>query len=159
MTLRAVTELILALGAVLLLARDIRRAWLDPLRRPITLFIAAMFAALLIGVLGGRTHPSPWWLVLPGSVLGWEVARGWRQAPRCHLWEGGIGAFSLSLLLAATGLETENPSLAATLLTVAIAAAVAGTGLLWRSHRREARPWRVGDTNHYERRSALRPRG
>ena len=41
MTLQAVVELVLAVGAVLLLARDMRRAWLDQLRRPITLLVAA----------------------------------------------------------------------------------------------------------------------
>lgn len=159
MALRTVTELILAIGAMFLLARDMRRAWLDQLRRPITLLMAALVAALLLGVLGGRPHPSPWWLVLPGSVLGWEVARGWRRAPRCHLWEAGVGAFAASLLLAASALGLGDGNLAAALLAAAAAAAVAGAGLLWRSHRREARPWRVGDTSHYERRFAQRPPG
>jgi hypothetical protein len=156
MTLRTVTELILAIGAVLLLARDLHRVWLDQLRRPITLLMAALVAALLIGVFGGRPHPSSWWLVLPGCVLAWEVARGWRRTPRCHLWEAGIGAFSASLLFAAIGLGLGDRSLAGGLLTVAAAAAVAGVGLLWRSHRREGRPWRAGDTSHYERRAHLR---
>src|SRR5215216_2233193 len=104
MAFRTVTELILALGAVFLLARDLRRAWLDQLRRPVTLLVAALIAGLLIGALGGRPHPSPWWLALPGSVLAWEVGRGWRRAPRCHLWEAGVGAFAASFLLAAVGL-------------------------------------------------------
>jgi hypothetical protein len=158
MTLRTFTELILALGALFLLARDLRSTWLDQMRRPITLFMAALVAGLLIGVLGGRPHPSPWWLLLPASILGWEVARGWRRVPRCHLWEAGIGAFAASLLLAATGLGSGDGSITAALLTVAAAAAVAGAGLLWRSYRREARPGRVGDTSHYERRLAQRPR-
>ena len=82
MTLRTVVEIVLALGALLLLIRDLRRAWLDRLRRPITLLVAALIAGLLIGSVGGREHPSPWWLVLPALVLAWEFARGWRVAPR-----------------------------------------------------------------------------
>jgi peptidoglycan/LPS O-acetylase OafA/YrhL len=159
MTLQAVIELVLALGAVLLLARDMRRAWLDQLRRPVTLLMAAVVAALLVGVTGGRPHPSPWWLVLPGGILVWEVGRGWRRAPRCHLWEAGVGAFAGSLLLVAVGLGSGGGSIAAALLTSAAGAAVVGAGLLWRSHRREPRPERVGDVSHYERRLAQRPRG
>jgi hypothetical protein len=159
MTLRAITELILALGAVLLLGRDMRRAWVDQLRRPVTLLVAAVIAGLLIGTLGGRPHPSPWWLVLPGSVLAWEVGRGWRRAPRCHLWEAGIGAFGASLLLAAIGLGGRGGSIPAALLATAAVAAGVGVGLSWRSGRQEPRPWRVGDTSHYERRVAQRRRG
>jgi hypothetical protein len=159
MTLRAVTELILALGAVLLLARDMHRAWLDQLRRPVTLLVAALIAGLLIGTFGGQSHPSPWWLLLPGTVLAWEVGRGWRRAPGCHLWEGGVGAFGASLLLAAVGLGLGGGSATATLLATAAGAAVVGVGLLWRSRRREPPPWRVGDTSHYERRMAQRERG
>jgi hypothetical protein len=159
MTLRAVTEIILALGAVLLLARDTHRAWLDQVRRPVTLLVAALIAGLLIGALGGRPHPSPWWLALPGSVLAWEVGRGWRRAPRCHLWEAGIGAFGASLLVAAVGLGVGGGSIAAALLAIAAVAAVVGVGLLWRSRRQEPHPWRVGDTSHYERRVAQRKRG
>jgi hypothetical protein len=157
--LRALTEIILALGAVLLLARDLHRTWLDQSRRPVTLLIAALIAGLLIGALGGRTHPSPWWLVLPGSVLAWEVGRGWRRAPRCHLWEAGVGAFGASLLLAAVGFGVGGGRIAATLLTTAAGAAVVGVGLLWRSRRQEPHPWRVGDPSHYERRVAQRKRG
>jgi hypothetical protein len=157
MRLGAVTEIILALGAVLLLARDMHRGWLDPLRRPVSLLGAALIAGLLIGALGGRPHPSPWWLVLPGSVLAWEVGRGWRRAPRCHLWEAGVGAFGASLLLAAVGLGVDG-SITAALLATAAGAAVVGVGLLWRSWRHEPHPWRVGDTSHYERRLAQRKR-
>jgi hypothetical protein len=159
MTLRAVTEIILALGAVLLLARDMRRAWLDQLRRPVTLLVAALIAGLLIGALGGRPHPSPWWLVLPGSVLAWEVRRGWRRAPRCHLWEAGVGAFGASLLLAAVGLGAGGGRITIALLATAAGAAVVGGGLLWRSRRQEPHPWRAGDLSHYERRVAQRERG
>lgn len=158
MTLRTFTELILAFGAVLLLARDTRRAWLDRLRRPVTLMVAAMLAVLLVGALGGQPYPSPWWLVVPASVLAWEVARGWRRATRCHLWEAGVGAFSASLLLAAFGLGLGSGSIAAALLAAGAGTAIVGAGLLWRSHRREPRPWRVGDTIHYERRLAQRHR-
>jgi hypothetical protein len=152
MTLRAVTELVLALGAVLLLARDTRRAWLDRLRRPVTLLVAALIAGLLIGVLGGRPQPSPWWLALPGSILAWEVGRGWRRAPRSHLWEAGVGAFGVSLLLAAVGLGLGNGSITTALVATAAGAAGVGAGLLWRSRRREPHPWRVHDMGHYERR-------
>jgi hypothetical protein len=157
-TLRAATEIVLALSAVLLLARDMHRAWLDQLRRPVTLLIAALIAGLLIGVLGGRPHPSPWWLLLPGSVLVWEVGRGWRRAPHCHLWEAGVGAFGTSLLLAAVGLGAPGGSITTALLASAAAAAGMGVGLLWRSRRREPHPWRVGDMSRYERRVAQRER-
>jgi hypothetical protein len=156
MTPRAVTELILALGAVLLLARDMRRAWLDRLSRPVTLLVATMVAVLLVGAIGGRSHPSPWWLVLPGSVLMWEVGRGWRRAPRCHLWEAGVGALGVSLLLAATGLGGTAGSDRTLLLAIAAVAGAVGVALIWRSRRAEPRPWRVSDARHYERRVARR---
>lgn len=158
MALRAVAELILALGAVVLLGRDMHRAWVDQLRRPVTLLVAALIAALLLGTLGGRPHPSPWWLVLPGSVLAWEVGRGWRRAPRCHLWEAGVGAFAASLLLAAVGLGGRGGSISTVLLATSAVVAGVGVGLLWRSRWREPRPWRVGDTSRYERRVAQRKR-
>lgn len=154
MTLRALTETILAVGALLLLARDVHRAWLDRLRRPVTLLAAAVIAGLLAGVHGGRPHPSPWWLLLPGAVLAWEVGRGWRRAPRCHLWEAGVGALGASLLLGAVGLGVRSGGLSAVLLAIAAGTAVAGLGLLWRSGLREPHPWRPGDVSHYERRLA-----
>jgi hypothetical protein len=158
MTLRAVTESILVLGAMLLLGRDMRRTWVDQLRRPITLLIGAVIAGLLIGTLGGRPHPSPWWLALPGSVLAWEVGRGWRRAPRCHLWEAGVGAFAASLVLAGVGLGGMDGSIPTFLLATSAVAAGVGVGLLWRSHWQEPRPWRLGDTSRYERRAAQRKR-
>lgn len=157
MTLRTLVELILCVGVVLLLARDLRRAWRDRLRRPITMLAAALVAVLLLGTVGGRAHPSPWWLVLPGGVLAWEVGRGWRRAARCHFCEAGVGAFSVSLLLAAIGLAPGVGSMGVTLRTIAAGAAVLGTALLWWSYRREPRPWRAGDTEHYERRVARHP--
>src|SRR6185295_16630801 len=75
MNLQSAVELILALGALSLLVRDLRRAWRDALRRPVTLFAAALFAILLIGSFGGRPHPHPWWLALPAAVLAWEAVR------------------------------------------------------------------------------------
>jgi hypothetical protein len=156
MEFRTVTELILALGAVFLLGRDMRRTWVDQLRRPVTLLVAALMAGLLIGSLGERPRPSPWWLVLPSSVLLWEVGRGWRRAPRCHLWEAGVGAFGVSLLLAATGLGGTGGSDRTVLLAIAALAAAVGVALVWRSRREEPRPWRVSDTRHYERRVARR---
>lgn len=155
-TLRGVVELILALGALLLLARDVYRAWLDDLRRPVTLLAAALVGALLLGAFGGRPYPSPWWLVLPGSILAWEVARGWRRAPRCHLWEAGIGAFAASLLMAAIGFRVAGGSLGATFLVATTVVAGVGACLLWWSHLREPHPWRLGDTSHYERRFGQR---
>ena len=150
--MQSAVELILVVGAALLLARDLRRTGSDRLRRPITLLAAALIAALLIGAFGGRAYPSPWWLAIPTAVLLWEVARGWRVTPRCHLWELGVAALALSLLLAMGGL-----GLAATALLAASAiACVAALGLLLLSHLREPHPWRAGDTSHYERRSAPR---
>ena len=158
MTLQAVVELVLAVGAVLLLARDMRRAWLDQLRRPITLLVAASIAGLLLGAIVQPPYPSPWWLVLPGSVLAWEVGRGWRRAPRCHLWETGVGAFAVGLLLAAVALGVAVASVAPVLLIAVGVTAAVGSGLLRRSRRREPRPWRLDDVSHYERRFAQRHR-
>jgi len=158
MTLQAVVELVLAVGAVLLLARDMRRARLDQLRRPITLLMAASIAGLLLGAVVEPSYPSPWWFVLPGSVLAWEVGRGWRRAPRCHLWEAGVGAFAVSLLLTAVALGSAVASVAPVLLMAGGATAAVGVGLLWRSRGREPRPWRLDDVTHYERRFAQRPR-
>jgi len=159
MSLQAGVELILALGAALLLLRDVRRAWRDPLRRPVTLFMAALVAALLIGVSGGRAHPSGWWLLVPGAILAWEVARGWRRAPRSHLWEMGVGGFAASLALAALGLGTGDGTTTTTLLAAAAGICGIAVGLLWLSHRREPPPSRPGDASHYERRSMRRPTG
>jgi len=142
----------------LLLVRDVRRAWRDPLRRPITLFMAALIAALLIGVAGGRAHPSSWWLLVPGGILAWEVARGWRRAPRSHWWEAGVGGFAASLLVAALGLGVGDDT-TTVLLGAAGGLCIIGVGLLWLSHRREPPPSRAGDASHYERRSIQRPAG
>jgi hypothetical protein len=154
-TLRTAVELILALGASGLLVRDVRRAWRDRLRRPVTLLAAGLMAGLLIGV-GGRTHPVPGWLLLPAAILAWEAVRGWRQAPRCHLWETGAGGFAASLLLAAVGLGLGDGATATFLLTGALALGLAAVMLLWRSHRREPPPARAGDVGHYERRAMPR---
>jgi len=158
MTLQAAVELILAAGAGLLLARDLGRAWRDPLRRPVTLLVAAFIAVLLIGVIGGASHPSPWWLFVPGCILAWEVARGWRLVPRCHLREAGIGMFALGLLLAALALGMEQGVIATVLLATAAAMGVAAATLFVLSHRREPRPWRADDIRHYERRAMQRPK-
>lgn len=158
MTLQSAVEILLALAAALLLARDLRRVWRDELRRPVTLLIAALIAVLFVGTLGARSQPSPWWLLTPGAILAWEVGRGWRRTPRCHLWESGVAAFAAGLVLAVFGLGLGEGDLATALLAASFAAAVLGVGLLWQSHRREPRPWRAGDASHYERRSAERPR-
>ena len=138
-------ELALAAAALALLARDLYRAWRDKQRRPMTLLVAGLMVVLLAGVLGGREQPHPWWLVVPAAILGWEVARGWRRTPRCHLWEGGVGAFALGLALGEFGL-----------LVPAVAASIVGFVLLWLSRRREPRPWRADDVSHYERRTVPR---
>lgn len=156
MTLETGIGILLAAAALLLLGRDLRRTWQDPWRRPVTLFVAALIAVLLVGTLAGRAHPSPWWLALPAAVLLWEVTRGWRRTPRCHLWEGGIAAFAASLVLALLGLSVSGGQWMATLLAIAAAAAVLGIGLLWISRRGEPRPWRAGDPQHYERRQSER---
>jgi uncharacterized membrane protein YhhN len=153
--MKAIVEVGLAAAAMLLLLRDLHRAWRDPLRRPMTLLVAGIMVVLLAGVLGGREHPDPRWLVLPALILAWEVARGWRRTPRCHLWEAGIGAFALALLLATVGLGAGS---APEPLAAAAAASVAGFALLWLSRRREPRPWRADDVAHYERRASQRPR-
>lgn len=157
MTLQAAVELILAAGAAFLLFRDVRRALRDPLRRPVTMLVAALMAVLLIGLIGGQSHPSPWWLLVPGAVLVWEVARGWRLVPRCHFREAGVGTFAIGLALAAFGLGVSDGSAAVALLSVAGIAGVASVVLFWLSHRREPRPWRANDFSHYERRSTPRP--
>lgn len=156
MTMRTVVEIVLALGALLLLVRDARRAWLDGLRRPITLLVAALIAGLLIGSFGGRQHPSPGWLVLPAAVLAWEVARGWRAAPRSHLWEAGVGAFAGSLALAALALGLADGPARSILLAIAASAGIVGGWLRWRARRREPHPWRAADSSRYERRLAQR---
>lgn len=155
MTLQSATEVVLVVAALLLLARDLHRAGRDRLRRPVTLLAAALMAALLIGAFGGRAYPSPWWLALPAAVLVWEVHRGWRLTPRCHLWEAGVASFAASLLLATAGLALGG-GVANLLLTASVVAGILGVGLLWRSHLREPRPWRAGDPSHYERRSGRR---
>jgi hypothetical protein len=159
MNLQIWVELILAVGAAALLARDLRRAWRDPLRRPVTLLMASLVAALLIGVIGGQSHPSPWWLLIPGGVLVWEVVRGWRVVPRCHLREAGIGTFAAGLVLAAFGLGMYEESVSTVLLAAAALMGAAALGLLWLSQRREPRPWRADDVKHYERRASERPKG
>jgi len=159
MTLQDTIGLVLAIAAVLLLARDLRRTWLDRLKRPSTVLMAALVATLLAGTLGDRAHPSPWWLVVPGVILVWEVRRGWRLTPRCHLWEEGVGAFAASLLLAAVGLALGGRGVATALLAASVAAGLVGVCLMWRSRRREPRPWRIDDRSHYERRSVQRPKG
>lgn len=156
MSLQSAVEITLALAAILLLARDLRRAWVDRLRRPLTLLAAALATVLLAGTLGGRSHPNPWWLALPFVILIWEVGRGWRRTPRCHIWEAGVGVFAASLLLAVLGLGLDGGSVATALLVASGAASILALGLLWESRRREPRPWRIDDANHYERRASRR---
>ena len=152
MSTQTALELALAVAALALLGRDLYRAFRDAQRRPMTLLVAGLMVVLLAGVLGGRAHPHPWWLALPAAILGWEVARGWRRTPRCHLWEAGVGAFALALALAALGMTVQGM-----LLVPAAAASIVGFVLLWLSRRREPRPWRADDVSHYERRAV--PRG
>lgn len=159
MNLQVWVELILAAGAAALLARDLRRAWRDPLRRPVTLLVAALMAALVIGVIIGGSHPSPWWLLVPGGVLVWEVVRGWRVVPRCHLREAGIGTFAAGMVLAAFGLGMYVEAMSTVLLAATALMGAAALVLFWLSHHREPRPWRADDVKHYERRASGRPKG
>jgi len=131
-TLQTTVEVLLAVAALLLLGRDLRRAWRDELRRPISLLVAALVTALLIGTLAGSPHPSPWWLALPAGVLAWEVARGWRRAPRCHLWEAGVGTFTAGLLFAVLGLAMRTRA------TMSAAEPSANTGRMRRGSSYEA---------------------
>ena len=158
MTPQTGVEIFLAVGALTLLGRDLRRAWRDELQRPISLLVAALVSALLIGALAGEPHPSPWLLVLPAGVLAWEVARGWRQTPRCHVWETGVAVFAAALLFAVAGFAMREKGAATMLLALAAVAGMLGLGLLWRSRRTEPRPWRIEDPSHYERRGAQRER-
>ena len=151
--MQSAIELALAAAALALLGRDLYRAWRDKQRRPMTLLVAGLMVVLLAGIVGGREHPHPWWLAVPAAILGWEVARGWRRTPRCHLWEAGIGAFAFGLALAALGLTVQSM-----LLVPAVAASIVGFALLWLSRRREPRPWRANDASHYERRTVPRPK-
>jgi hypothetical protein len=146
MSTQATVEILLGMAALALLARDLYRAWRDKQRRPVTLLAATLMVALITGASVSGEHPSPWWLLLPGALLAWEVARGWRRTPRCHRWEAGVGAFALGLVLAAGGL-----------LVAAGAAGAAGLVLFYLSRRREPRPWRANDVQHYERRGGPRP--
>jgi len=146
--------LVLAILAVALLARDLRRAGNDPFRRPVSLLMASLVVVILAGTHGGRL-PDPWWLVLPASVLAWEAARGWRTLPRCHLREGGMGAWAAGLALAAAGLGLKDGG-AVPLLAAAAIACVLGVFLMWRSRRREPSPFRPGDAERYERRTLPR---
>jgi hypothetical protein len=147
MSTQSIIELALGLMALALLARDLYRAARDPQRRPMTLFVAAAMVVLLAGVVGSGGRPSAWWLAVPAGILAWEVARGWRRTPRCHLREAAYGAFGMSLVLAALGLEVAHAW-----LDFAVAASAVGLALLWLSRRREPRPWRADDVAHYERR-------
>ena len=158
MTPQSAVEVSLAVGALLLLGRDLRRAWRDELRRPVSLLVAALISVLLIGTLAGEPHPSPWLLVLPAGVLAWEVARGWRRTPRCHVWETGVAVFAAALLFAVAGFAMREKGAATVLLAFGAVAGMLGLGLLWRSRRTEPRPWRVEDPDHYERRGAPRER-
>jgi len=158
MTPQSAVEVFLAVAALLLLGRDLRRAWRDELRRPISLLVAALVTALLIGTLAREPYPSPWWLLLPTGILAWEVARGWRQTPRCHVWEAGVAAFTAALLFAVAGFAMRGEGTTTTLLALAAVGGMLGLGLLWRSRRSEPRPWRIEDPDHYERRGAQRKR-
>ena len=151
-----VVGILLAVVAAFLLARDLRRAGSDRLRRPVTLLVASLIVVVLAGTFGGRSVPHPGWLALPAAVLAWEAARGWRSTRRGHLWEAGIGAWAVALALAAVALATAGEHFV-TLLCGAVAMAALGAGLMLRSRGHEARPWRDEDHDHYERRDVVRP--
>lgn len=153
MSPRSFIELGLALGALVLLARDVQRARRDHHRRPITVFMAGLMTVVLSGALGGSPHPDPGWLILPGSILAWEAARGWRLAPNSRRWEAGVAAFALGVLLAMIALSLTSGDVAWALLGSALGTGLVGALLLWRSRRIEPRAWRANDSSHYERRS------
>jgi hypothetical protein len=155
-TLQLTLEIVLAATALALLTRGVHRVWLDQLRRPVTLLVWAFLTAILLGAIGGGQHPDPWWFVLPAAVLVWEAQRGWRQAPRCHLWEVGIGALSAALALYILSLGAAPAWLAPTALSLAVGLALIGAGLLFRSRRREPTISRSDDWAHYERREERR---
>lgn len=157
MTLQPAFEIAFAAAALVLIARDMHRAWRDAQRRPVTLLAAVTIVVLILGTLGGRSGPNPWWLTVPAAVLAWEAVRGWRQTPRSRLWEAGMAAFAAALLLGAVGLGVGSPLFATVLVVTGAASGVIGFGLLWKSRRREPRPWRANDSAHYERRSPERP--
>lgn len=157
MRLQLLLEILLGSAALALLARSVYRTWIDQLRRPITLLLWAFLTAILAGTVAHRPHPNPAWLILPTAVLVWEVLRGWRRAPRCHLREGGHGALAASLVLYLVSLAfAARPLLALFPLALAVALALVAAGLLLRARHREPTPWRAADWHHYERRSAPR---
>src|SRR5262249_26840750 len=152
-------ELFLAVAAVLLLGRDLRRAWRDALRRPLSLPVAGPVAALLIGTPSGGPLSSPWLLLLPAGILAWEVARGWRQTPRCHVREAGVAAFAVALLFAVAGLAIHGEGIATAFLALAATGGMLGLALILHSRRSEPRPWRIEGPAHYERAGGQRKRG
>ena len=153
MPIKWVLGAILAAAALALFARDLRRALFDEQRRPVTLFVGAAIAVLMVATLGARRPPSAWWLAVPAALLAWEAVRAWRWTPRSRLWQAGMAAFGAALVLCAAALASQGDAL---LLSLAGGASAAGVGLLWASWRREPRPWRAGDPVHYERRAAPR---
>jgi hypothetical protein len=156
MAVQLAFEILLAAAALVLLGRDLHHAWQDGERRPVTLVTAAAIAMLLVGSAGARPVPSPWWLLLPGAVLAWEAARGWRRTPRSRLWEVGMAAFAAAFLLGAVGFGLGDGASGGVLLAAAAVAGLIGFGLLWQSRRHEPRPWRADDIAHYERRARER---
>jgi hypothetical protein len=157
MTVQHFVEATLATAALVLLGHGVYRTWLDQLRRPITLLLWAFLTAIFAGVIGSPPHPRAWWFALPAAVLVWEALRGWTRAPRCHFREGGLAALAaalvcyvLTLSLAAWGLFALGG------LSLAIALALVGAGLLLRARHREPSPWRPDDWTHYERRATPR---
>lgn len=150
-------EILFAATALVLLGYGIYRTWLDQLRRPITLLLWAFLTAIFAGVIGSPPHPRAWWFALPAGVLAWEAVRGWTRAPRCHLRESGLAALAAALVtyVLTLFLPAWGP-LALGGLSLAVALALVGLGLLIRSHRREPSPGRPGDGTHYERRGAPR---
>ena len=156
MMLKLALGVVLAAAALALLARDLRRAWRDEQRRPVTLLAAVVIVVVLLSTLGSLRLPSPWWLALPAAVLAWEAVRGWRRTPRSRLWEAGMAAFAAALVLGAAGLAPAGDGAESVLLSLAAAAGAGGVALLWASRRREPAPWRTSDPARYERRAQER---
>jgi hypothetical protein len=65
-------ELILAAGAALLLTRDVRRAWRDPLRRPVTLLMASLVTGWRMAPRRNRNRPLCRGQLLAALGLGME---------------------------------------------------------------------------------------
>lgn len=158
MTPQLLIELVLAAAALGLLVHGAIRTWRDPYRRPIALFLWAVLTAILAGVVGGAPHPEPLALLLPLIILVWEVTRGWKRSPRCHIRESAFGVLALALLAYIAAMVFPGwTRYTVGGLSIATLLAIVSVILLVASRFREPRPWLLTDWTHYERRSSPRP--